>query len=436
MKRPVSRAAWALGAGFALLGFVVFLGAFPWHPARGARPPLVESAARGSGPLSAGAAELPLPVARGTPLAGFPRLSWANEGVRDPVAVRALVLSEPACSLALVSVEILLVPGKLTRAVEKLVLDLGLDALVIGATHTHAGPGGYFDDAVGERIATGPYERAEFDGIAETIARAVRAAAAARAPATLSVARADLHGLVRNRDGGPVDGRLLAVRIERPGGERVGELVVFPAHATLLGGENRRISGDWPGYLMRLAGPGTAFFQGAVGDQSAVVRGHAAAPHEAFGRAVAARLGALRFPNADGSPAFGAAVASVLLPAPEPGAPPPFFRHLASNLLYRIAPARGRVTAVRLGPALLVAVPAEPVAEVGRRFREAAGDGAEVIGLAGDYLGYVETPEHMAKQLGETARTYFGPELADRLDAAVRAAARAADGPPPPPRAR
>jgi hypothetical protein len=429
LKRLLSRSAWVLGGGFVLLlGLLLVLGGFRWHPARGPQPPRVESAAHGVGPLLAGAAELPLPVSRDTPLGGFPRLAWTNEGVRDAVGVRALVLSEPGCTVALVSAEILLVPGKLARTVEQRVRDLGIDAVVLGATHTHAGPGGYFDDALGERIATGPYTRARFEELAERIVEAVRAAAAASAPAVLSTARADLHGLARNRDGGPVDGRLLAVRVSRPSGERVSEVLVFPAHPTLLGGENRRISGDWPGYLMRAVGPVTLFFQGAVGDQSAAVAGHPAQPIESFGRALAARVAALRFATPSPAPELDAAVASVVLPVPEPGAPPPFFRRLASNVLYRIAPARGRVVAVRLGPALLLAVPAEPVAEVGRRWREAAGDGAEVVSLAGDYLGYVETSEVMSERLGETQRTYYGPELADRLGAAARAAAQAADG--------
>ncbi len=48
--------------------------------------------------------------------------------------------------------------------------------------------------------------------------------------------------------------------------------------------------------------------------------------------------------------------------------------------------------------------------------------------LAGDYLGYVETRERMAEVAGETARTYYGPELADRLVGAVKLSAAAARG--------
>jgi hypothetical protein len=92
-------------------------------------------------------------------------------------------------------------------------------------------------------------------------------------------------------------------------------------------------------------------------------------------------------------------------------------------------PASASVAALRVGPALLLLAPAEPVAEVGERWRAAAGAGAIVISLAGDYLGYVETPERMAAGSGETPRTYYGPDLEARLGAALEAAATAVDGP-------
>jgi hypothetical protein len=76
---------------------------------------------------------------------------------------------------------------------------------------------------------------------------------------------------------------------------------------------------------------------------------------------------------------------------------------------------------------LLVAVPGEPVAAVGRSWRDAAGRDAEVVSLAGDYLGYVETAERMAEGGGETVHTYYGPELAERLGVAVATAAADAD---------
>jgi hypothetical protein len=70
-------------------------------------------------------------------------------------------------------------------------------------------------------------------------------------------------------------------------------------------------------------------------------------------------------------------------------------------------------------------VPAEPVAAVAAEWRRALPAGADLVSLAGGYLGYVEEPERRAARKGESVRTYFGPELATRLGAAVKLASDA-----------
>jgi hypothetical protein len=90
-------------------------------------------------------------------------------------------------------------------------------------------------------------------------------------------------------------------------------------------------------------------------------------------------------------------------------------------------PGQARVTAVRLGPLLLLATPAEPVEAVGRAWREAASPNAELLSLAGGYVGYVDTAARFTAGEGEARRSYYGPGLAERLGTAVVAAARATD---------
>jgi len=397
-----------------------------WRPPRAPAPPVLERVARAEGALWAGVAEVPLDLPGAVPVAGYPRVAWTSQGTRDPVFARALVLSEPGASVALVSVEILLVPGSLDRAVANRVRDLNLDALVIAATHTHAGPGGYWSSAVGEWIATGPYEPAILDALAGRIAEAVRRAAAARAPATLATARADLAELVRSRSGEVVDGRLLALRLARAGGAPLAEVLVFPAHATTLGKENRRLSGDWPGVLAQGRPVPTLFFQGAVGDQSVSLPGGApGATPETYAAAVAAKLAALAFPPGDPRPPLAAASVRVVLPDVRLGALPAWLRLASANLLQGAMPAEGRITALQLGPVLLAAVPAEPTGAVGQRWRETVAAGAEVIALAGDYLGYVESAERVRAHAGEAARTYYGPDLEARLALGVAAGVEA-----------
>lgn len=421
-----------LGAAAALLLGIpaVLLGAasLPRHGVRSAAPPRVDSVAHGKGPLAAGAAHVRFELPAGVPIAGFARLSWASEGVRDPVGARALVLSTDGCRIALVSADLLLIPDALVEAVEARLADVPLDGLVLAATHTHAGPGAYWEDPLGERLATGPFDPHVRDAIANAIAHAVRAAAGSAAPARLSVGRGHAQALARSRSGGAVDARLTVLRVDRPDGEPLAEVTIFPAHPTTLGKGNHALSGDFAGRFLSTEPRGLRlFFQGALGDQSVILPGSPVRPSpEAYGDALSRAVEALRAGPPDPAPALGFAQAEVVLPSPELGAAPPFLRRAAANVAWEVLPARARVAAVRLGPVVLLAVPGEPVAEVGARWRDAAGDGAEILSLANGYLGYVEAPARMVARRGETERTYYGPALAERLGRAASAAAEAA----------
>ncbi len=424
----------ALGAllvVLALAAAALGLASLPWHAARTPAPPRVVRASAGAGPLEAGAGEAPFDLPAGVPIAGFARLSYASDGARDPVGARALVLSSAGCRVALASAELLLVPEALEEAVLARVTDLRLTGLVLAATHTHAGPGGYWEHAFAERIATGPYDPRVRDAIAAAIATAIRQAVAALAPARASVGESGEEDLARSRSAGPgapKEARLTVVRVDRPDGVPVAEVAIFAAHATILGQSNRRISGDWPGRFLAEGTRGTRlFFQGAVGDQS--VAGPTATP-ESYAEAFAGRVEALRGTVPDPRAALAYADVEVGLPAIDPGGAPGWLRRAARNVASEALPPEAHVEAVRIGPAVLVAVPAEPVAAVAAAWRKALPRGADVVSLAGGYLGYVATPARRAAHDGESDKQYYGPDLATRLGDAARLAAEAVSRPP------
>jgi neutral ceramidase len=428
------------GAAGALLALALLaaaaLGAasLPWHAEKAPAPPRVVRTAAGTGPLLAGAGEAPFDLPAGVPIGGFARVSYGSDGTRDPVGARALVLSSGACRVALASAEILLVPEALEDAVLARVSDLRLTGVVLAATHTHAGPGGYWEHPIGERIATGPYDPQVRDAIAGAIAAAIRKAVEGLGPARASVAEGAAEDLARSRSAAPEEAPLSVLRIDRPDGAPVAEVAIFAAHATILGKSNRRISGDWPGRFLAEGTRGMRlFFQGALGDQS--VEGSTATP-ESYGAAFSSRVDALRGPPPDAAPALAYAEVETGLPPVDPGAVPAWLRRAARNVARDAFPPAARVEAVRIGRSVLVAVPAEPVAAVAASWRRTLPPGTDVVSLADGYLGYVEAPERRAAGAGETVRQYYGPELAARLGDAAKLAADAVTRAPPGPRPR
>ncbi len=438
MKRnPAGHALDALGLALAAAVLLLAALSLPWRAVPPDEPARVTSTARGKGLLVAGFAARTLRLGPAPLIAGFPRWSYDADGVLDPVTARALVLGEPGVRVALVSVELLVIPEALERAVQAALADLKLDALLLTATHTHAGPGGYWDSLPGEWFATGRYDQATFDRLVVDIGAVVRAATAALGPATLSTQVSHVDGLVQNRNGGRVGGRLLVARLTRPGGAPVAELLRFTAHPTFLGKANARISGDWPGKLLAagVRGP-RIFFQGAIGDQSVMVPPGAVKLGEselaAYARLLDDTINVLSTGPADASPRLSVAVARVNLPRLSPGALPHLLWPAARTLLGGSMPTTAQVTAVRLGSLLLVGTPSEPTEAEAIQWRLMAGPGAITLSLASGYIGYVETREAFETGAGEARRSYYGAELGGKLAQAIAAAAQAADGLTPP----
>jgi hypothetical protein len=417
---PARRAGLALALTLAIPAAFLAIASLPWRDAPPVSPPRVVRVARGAGGLTAGAGEARFSLPADTPIGGFARLSYASSGVAGPVGVRALVLSAPGCTVAVASLELLLVPEDLRADVAVGLADLRLDGLLLAATHTHAGPGGYWRNPVGQRAATGSFDPHVRAAIVRATVDAVHRAADALGPARVAVARGVAGDLARSRSGGLEDAPVTALRIERPDGAPVAEVAVFAAHPTLLGKRNRTISGDWAGLFLAGGSHGLRLFlQGAVGDQSA--RGPASGSPDLFAAAVSARVDALLAAPGDPAPALAWAEVETGLPSVDPHAAPALLRPAARSLLGGMLPQTARVVALRVGPAVLVAVPAEPVAGVAAGWRAGLPD-ATVVSLADGYLGYVESPERMAQGAGEDVRTEFGPDLAAVLGAAVKAA--------------
>lgn len=170
--------------------------------------------------------------------------------------------------------------------------------VVLSATHTHSGPGGFGHYTL-YNITTGGFHQRTFEAIVSGIVLAIERADANCGPGTISVSAGDLHdaninrSLVsflnnpeadRDRFPGGIDPHMTVLRLQRAG-EPIAVISWFPTHGTSMPNTNRLISSDNKGYAAYLwehewAGQGSTakangelsfvagFAQGNAGDMS------------------------------------------------------------------------------------------------------------------------------------------------------------------------
>jgi len=341
-----------------------------------------------------------------------------------------------------VSTEVVVLPATLRAKVLAATSDLHLDDLFIGATHTHSGLGGYWDNVLSEWIGLGAYQARIEAFLSDQLAAALRQADHGLQPARLATGRVELPRYMYNRTDrrNPVDDLLTAVRVATPEGKPIASVVVFGVHATFLSWHDMRLSGDWPGSLMReleLGGAPALFFQGAGGDSTWTDIPDQKPGLERwirFGQAIAEDTRAALAPAQDSPPEITLDLARVRVPLPKTdvgGAVPWPFNRAASNVFSWFAGAgTTNVSYLRLGPVTFANVPSEVVASVGIPWRKSLGD-ATLVTLMDDYVGYVERPEFITGHAGEAQRSYFGPTLAAELLKGLELARKQALSPTP-----
>jgi len=401
-------------------------------------PPVVRLAFEVSGPLSAGSSRRrlkpPLPVVR----AGYGMWRAEAESERDPLEARALVLRAGGKTVALVLVDLVLIPADLSRALESRLARTGLDAVVLVATHTHSSVGGFDTRVLAQIVGTGRRRKDVIDRVLEASEWAVQSALSDLAPVGMRLGEARLDGWAENRStpGAPIDDVLTAAELSRTDGKRRARIAIVAAHPTLLPRTVRELSGDYPGEAMRrLAGEYEValVLQGAGGDARPPGSGFSAI--DADGAFVAQRVSAVLATAVRVEGRLGLAEVEIALPRAEVQAVRSVFaRRPAANIAQWMAPATTRVTVLTIGDLTLLGVPGEPTAAAAQRIVAAlpsdarAGGRVRVIGLVGDYIGYVDTPERVLAGSGEARRAWFAPELLDIVTRGLVAGVSAARG--------
>jgi hypothetical protein len=392
---------------------------------------------------TAGAGQAPLDVPAGTSLGGFgsvarrlllpdvlgryPHAFWLkpSTGRRDALAARALVLERDGRRLTWLTLDLVGVDRATTAAIATR-LGSGVGTLLVSASHTHSGPGGYVDSTLAGMLMMDRFDPAVREAIVAAAATAVRAAEAARAPAEVAFARLDGPPVIRSRLGKPLDHELAVVAVRRPAGEAVAAVWNFGIHGTMLGPRNLELSGDVVGVASQLVekrlGAPALFVAGALGDVSPARHG-AAAVDEVASTLAGAVLDGWRRAAPLTRTALTIRTAPLALPAPRLSLRNCLGRWVPRALtlpLGSMFPTQTTLTAVALGDLAWIAVPGELETELGARVkaqgRQVFGD-VFIAGVSNEYLGYFVTPSDYARPTYITCASVYGADTGQALTA-------------------
>ncbi len=202
--------------------------------------------------LRAGYARCDITPALNTPLAGRPTLRpRLAKTVHDPLFARALSIRCGGRQLAILATDLLLVTKRMHEAVAR-AAGIAPRSLLVFATHTHSGPGGYWRGSLIERFM-GKYRQEIFDGLVTALAGAVRQASGTIEAAKLSAASLDLPeaNTSRRKTGDITDPVLTLLRFETKM-QRPILLLSFGAHPIAgLERKSRMVTADYPGEICR-----------------------------------------------------------------------------------------------------------------------------------------------------------------------------------------
>jgi len=374
-----------------------------------------------AGEVRVGVAREELILPKAVPLAGYSRRGGKpSRGVHDPVSVRALVMQDGSTSAALVSCDLLIIDEHLFDAVRQQLITRGVSkglTLILAATHTHSGPGGYGTKFF-EKLSMGHFDPAIFEAIVSGVTQAIIRAQAQSVPVRVAYATATTEGLIVNRmDRAGVVNPELVISAFYPLTDEspLAVLINFAAHPTTLGAWNRQLSADYPGVAVREVErqfPTTTclFFAGAVGDQAPTKHGPGFESANRIGHTLAQQVVArLKDAHPDRVDSLKALQEQLSLPPAQIRVGPVT---LPRWLGARLADDDATLSVVAVGRLLFIGVPCDLTAEFGAVLeRSARTRGAQpmIIGFASDYIGYCVPEALYRSKRYESSMAFNGP---------------------------
>lgn len=402
--------------------------------------------------LQAGFGKISISPSIGAPLAGFAARQGVCEGIHDDLFARALVIEKGEKAVAFVSLDLLAVSSEFVERVrENIERRTGIrkDAVMIAATHTHAGP-------VTIRTFFNPDESLDNEYM-ERLAKAIEDSAAAafdqKIPVRIGVGSGFVSGIGVNRrtpDKLPIDEEIGIIKVEDLHGKIRGVFINYACHPTVLGSNNLLATGDFPYFTVEKIEQSTGGFAMFVnGTQGNISMGHSSelsaigiiTPGRTFEHAeelgnklADAALEALSSIETSEN----AEISSVTIPfsLPLKKYPSPietaqalqkaeeYLQSLDGNSdqnaveLDKLLRAKSdalyasienfyavetekftdrameiELQGIRVGDAVFIAVPAEVFVEIGLQLKKYAPQKTFIVGIANGYIGYLPTSE-------------------------------------------
>jgi len=222
--------------------------------------------------LKVGVSKIVITPPVGFRLSGYEDRTQGSIGVHDDLYATALVLDDGAEKIAVVSCDLIGVTKEITKRVRQEVeaeLDIRGDAVMVAATHTHAGPD--FTQSNGDYLGS----------LAKKIAGSIKAAFHNLVEAEMGAGRGEaVIGYNRRNPKddyfltpypeGVNDHEVNILSFNNRKGELIATVTNTACHAVVLGSTNLLISADYPGYakrvVERLKGGVALFLNGCCGN--------------------------------------------------------------------------------------------------------------------------------------------------------------------------
>ncbi|HOB29285.1 MAG TPA: neutral/alkaline non-lysosomal ceramidase N-terminal domain-containing protein [Bacillota bacterium] len=204
---------------------------------------------------------------------GYADTDQITAGIHTRLWSRAFVIEEPSSGNRVVYVTAdiaFITQGIQQQVIEKLQNKYGdlytEKNVLLNATHTHSGPGGYSHYALYNFTILG-FIKENFDCIVDGIYRSIEKAHLNLEPGYIKINSGELDGVTINRSPQAylnnsaaerakylhdVDRVITVIKFESLSGEELGIISWFPIHCTSMGKDNGLISGDNKGYASYL----------------------------------------------------------------------------------------------------------------------------------------------------------------------------------------